>query len=130
DHLPAGRVPSVKKVIEGARRPWIRICQDIISNGKHGSKAQCLKQASATLNEAKRTTHEGGLQGGKAAAVINSMLKNKEVPTLTEGFSRIMYCQTETDVENSINLYKELGPADDLPSGIHAQKRKDDKVQS
>ncbi|KAH9310082.1 hypothetical protein KI387_037993, partial [Taxus chinensis] len=171
----SGKSTFCEKVIEGARRPWIRICQDIISNGKHGSKAQCLKQASAALNEgqsvfidrcnltkehrhdfvqlagpqtevhavvldlpvklcigriAKRTAHEGGLQGGKAAAVINSMLKNKEVPTLTEGFSRIMYCQTETDVENSINLYKELGPADDLPSGIHAQKSKDDKVQS
>ncbi|XP_057815325.2 transcription factor bHLH140 [Cryptomeria japonica] len=171
----SGKSTFCERVIEGAHRPWIRICQDIISNGKRGNKAQCLMQASMALNEgqsvfidccnmtkqrrhdfvelagpqievhaieldlpakicisriAKRTAHEGGLQGGKAAMVINSMLKNKESPNLDEGFSRIMSCQTEADVENAINMYKELGPADHLPSGIYGKKSKDDKFQS
>ncbi|KAF9597966.1 hypothetical protein IFM89_023451 [Coptis chinensis] len=36
----------------------------------------------------KRTGHEGNLQGGKAAAVVNRMLQNKELPKLNEGKPR------------------------------------------
>ena len=140
----SGKSTFCEKVIEGAHRPWIRICQDIINNGKRDTKAQCLKQTSMALNEgqrvfidccnmkkerrrnfvelarpqvevhaieldlpakicisriAKRTTHEGGLQRGKAAMIINSMLKNKEAPSVNEGFSHIISCQTENDVK-------------------------------
>ncbi|KAK1421710.1 hypothetical protein QVD17_24262 [Tagetes erecta] len=40
----------------------------------------------------KRTGHEGNLQGGKAAAVVNRMLQKKELPKLNEGFTRITFC--------------------------------------
>lgn len=166
--LPAsGKSTFCQKVLEGARRPWTRICQDIISNGKRGSKSQCLKCASDALNKGesviidrcnlkkeqwfefvelagpqtevhavvldlptklcisravKRTEHEGGLQGGRAASAINQMVQTKKPPTLSEGFSRIMFCQTETDVEKAICMYKELGPDDVLQSGMHGDK--------
>lgn len=166
--LPAsGKSTFCQKVLEGARRPWTRICQDIISNGKRGSKTQCLKCTSEALSKGesviidrcnlskeqwlefvelagpqtevhavvldlptklcisravKRTEHEGGLQGGRAAPTIYQMVQTKKPPTLSEGFSRIMFCQTESDVEKAIAMYKELGPDDVLPSGMHGDK--------
>lgn len=166
--LPAsGKSTFCQKVLEGARRPWTRICQDIISTGKRGSKAQCLKCTSEALNKGesviidrcnlnkeqwaefielagsqtevhavvldlptklcisravKRSEHEGGLQGGRAAIAINQMVQTKKPPTLSEGFSRIMFCQTESDVEKAISMYKELGPDDVLPSGMYGDK--------
>lgn len=76
----------------------------------------------------KRTGHDGNLQGGKAAAVVNRMLQNKELPKLTEGFSRIPFCQTDSDVSAALNTYRALGPVDTLPHGCFGQK-KDAKVQ-
>ncbi|KAK3147550.1 hypothetical protein QOZ80_3BG0283800 [Eleusine coracana subsp. coracana] len=70
-----------------------------------------------------RTGHEGNLQGGTAALVVNRMLQKKETPFLTEGFSRIMFCNDDTDVKKAIELYSALGPLDSLPSGVFGQKR-------
>lgn len=77
----------------------------------------------------KRTGHEGNLQGGKAAAVVNRMLQKKELPKLSEGFSRITFCQNETDVQGAVNMYSALGPLDNLSSGCFGQKNTDAKVQ-
>lgn len=77
----------------------------------------------------KRTGHEGNLQGGKAAAVVNRMLQNKELPKLSEGFNRITFCQNESDVKNAINTYSTLGPLDSLPRGCFGQKNPDSKIQ-
>ncbi|XP_057519326.1 transcription factor bHLH140 isoform X2 [Amaranthus tricolor] len=74
--------------------------------------------------------HEGNLQGGKAAAVVNRMLQKKELPKLSEGFSRITICQSERDVEDAISTYSKLRAHDILPSGCFAQKSPDAKVQS
>ncbi|KAL3830195.1 hypothetical protein ACJIZ3_018997 [Penstemon smallii] len=77
----------------------------------------------------KRTGHEGNLQGGKAAAVVNQMVPKKELPKLTEGFARITFCQDEKDVKESINVYGLLGPLDSLPSGCFGNKNSDTKTQ-
>ncbi|GAV73582.1 Macro domain-containing protein/DcpS_C domain-containing protein/AAA_33 domain-containing protein [Cephalotus follicularis] len=77
----------------------------------------------------KRTGHEGNLQGGKAAAVVNRMLQKKELPKLNEGFSRITCCQTEREVQAAFNTYSVLGPSDMLPHGFFGQKNPDAKVQ-
>lgn len=77
----------------------------------------------------KRTGHEGNLQGGKAAAVVNRMLQNKELPKLSEGFNRITFCQNESDVKNAINTYSTLRPLDSLPHGCFGQKNPDSKIQ-
>ncbi|KAG1371546.1 transcription factor bHLH140 [Cocos nucifera] len=76
-----------------------------------------------------RKGHEGNLQGGKAAAVVNRMLQKKELPQLSEGFSRITFCQNENDVKNAVKTYSALGPSDMLPSEVFGQKSKDAKVQ-
>ncbi|CAN0927834.1 Transcription factor bHLH140 [Linum grandiflorum] len=77
----------------------------------------------------KRTGHEGNLQGGKAAAVVNRMLQKKELPELNEGFSRITFCQNESEVEAAIKTYSALGPEDSLPDGCFGQKTQKAKVQ-
>ncbi|GAB4857357.1 hypothetical protein Ancab_015265 [Ancistrocladus abbreviatus] len=77
----------------------------------------------------KRTGHEGNLQGGKAAAVVNRMLQKKELPKISEGFSRIMFCRNESDIQDAICAYKTLGPLDTLPPGCFGQKSPDAKVQ-
>ncbi|KAK7390348.1 hypothetical protein VNO78_25653 [Psophocarpus tetragonolobus] len=77
----------------------------------------------------KRTGHEGNLQGGKAAAVVNRMLQHKELPKLSEGFNRITFCQNESDVKNAINTYSTLGALDSLPHGCFGQKNPDSKIQ-
>lgn len=76
-----------------------------------------------------RTGHEGNLQGGKAAAVVNRMLQNKEWPKLSEGFTRITFCQNESDVQGVLNTYSRLGPLDALPQGVFGEKNPDSKVQ-
>ncbi|OIT21158.1 PREDICTED: transcription factor bHLH140 [Nicotiana attenuata] len=77
----------------------------------------------------KRTGHEGNLQGGKAAAVVNRMLQKKELPKLNEGYARITVCQDENNVQAAINTYTALGPSDKLPPGFFGQKNSDAKVQ-
>lgn len=77
----------------------------------------------------KRTGHEGNLQGGKAAAVVNRMLQKKELPKLSEGFTRITFCPNEKDVKQAVDTYIALGLSDSLPSGIFGQKSDDSKVQ-
>lgn len=69
------------------------------------------------------------MQGGKAAAVVNRMLQHKELPKLSEGFSRITFCQNESDVKNALNTYNTLGPLDSLPHGCFGQKNPDSKIQ-
>ncbi|KAL5539231.1 hypothetical protein UlMin_043895 [Ulmus minor] len=76
-----------------------------------------------------RSGHEGNLQGGKTAAVVNRMLQKKELPKLSEGFTRITFCQPESDVQDALNTYSALGPLDTLPEGTFGQKSPDGKVQ-
>lgn len=78
----------------------------------------------------KRSGHEGNLQGGKAAAVVNRMLQSKELPKLSEGFNRITFCQSESNVKDAVDTYKKLGPLDNLSHGCFGQKNPDSKVQS
>ncbi|XP_019089881.1 PREDICTED: transcription factor bHLH140-like isoform X3 [Camelina sativa] len=77
----------------------------------------------------KRTGHEGNLQGGRAAAVVNRMLQSKELPKVNEGFSRVMFCYNDADVEIAVNTYIKLGPMDTLPSGCFGEKKSDTKSQ-
>lgn len=77
----------------------------------------------------KRTGHEGNLQGGRAAAVVNRMLQKKELPKLSERYGRITFCQNESDVESAIGTYSGLGPLDTLPHGSFGQKNPGAKVQ-
>ncbi|KAM0830256.1 hypothetical protein ACQ4PT_066325 [Festuca glaucescens] len=71
-----------------------------------------------------RTNHEGNVQGGMAAMVVNRMLKKKETPLLTEGFSRIVVCQDDDDIKKAVDTYSALGPSDSLASGVFGQKSK------
>ncbi|XP_043725001.1 transcription factor bHLH140 isoform X2 [Telopea speciosissima] len=170
----SGKSTFCENVMSASRRPWVRICQDTIANGKAGTKAQCLSSATEALKDGKsvfidrcslekeqrvefvklgglqvdvhavvldlpaklcisrlvvRTGHEGNLQGGKAAVVVNRMLQKKELPNLGEGFSRITFCQNESDVQGAVNTYCGLGPLDTLPSGYFGQKNRDAKIQ-
>ncbi|KAK9290391.1 hypothetical protein L1049_008560 [Liquidambar formosana] len=170
----SGKSTFCENVMRSSSRPWVRICQDSIGNGKTGTKSQCLTSAVSALKDrksvfidrcnldreqradfvklggpqvdmhavvldlpaklcisrsVKRTGHEGNLQGGKAAAVVNRMLQKKELPKLSEGFSRITFCQNDSDVEAALNTYSALGPLDTLPSGCFGQKNPDSKVQ-
>ncbi|KAG8377052.1 hypothetical protein BUALT_Bualt09G0127900 [Buddleja alternifolia] len=170
----SGKSTFCDEVIRISARPWARICQDIINNGKSGTKIQCLSSAATALKEGKsvfidrcninkeqradflklggpqtekhaivldipakvcisrsvkRTEHEGKLQGGKAAAVVNQMLSKKELPKLSEGFNRITFCQDERDVKEAIGVYGSFGPLDSLPSGCFGQKMLDTKTQ-
>ncbi|XP_054791901.1 LOW QUALITY PROTEIN: transcription factor bHLH140-like [Prosopis cineraria] len=170
----SGKSTFCEEVMRSSTRPWVRVCQDIIGNGKAGNKAQCLSSAAGALKDGKnvfidrcnldreqrsgfaelcgpqidahaivldlpaklcisrcvkRTGHEGNLQGGKAAAVVNRMLQKKELPTLSEGFNRIIFQTDEIDVKAAINTYSALGPLDNLPHGCFGQKSKDAKVQ-
>ncbi|KAF7845305.1 Transcription factor bHLH140 [Senna tora] len=170
----SGKSTFCEEVMRSSTRPWVRICQDTIGNGKAGNKSQCLSSAAGALKDGKsvfidrcnldreqrsgfvelggaqvdvhavvldlpaklcisrsvkRTGHEGNLQGGKAAAVVNRMLQKKELPKLSEGFSRITFCQTESDVKEAVKTYSALGPLDNLPHGCFGQKSSDAKVQ-
>ncbi|XP_019084608.1 PREDICTED: transcription factor bHLH140-like isoform X5 [Camelina sativa] len=170
----SGKSTFCDTVMRSSLRPWSRVCQDIINNGKAGTKAQCLKMATSSLKEGKsvfidrcnldreqrsefvklggpgievhavvlelpaqvcisrsvkRTGHEGNLQGGRAAAVVNRMLQSKELPKVNEGFSRVMFCYNDADVENAVNTYSKLGPMDTLPSGCFGEKKSDTKSQ-
>ncbi|KAL0736797.1 hypothetical protein Bca4012_013007 [Brassica carinata] len=170
----SGKSTFCDSVMKSPHRPWSRICQDIINNGKAGSKSQCLKMAIESLKEGKsvfidrcnldkeqrsefvklggpqvevhavvlelpaqvcisrsvkRSGHEGNLQGGRAAAVVNKMLRSKELPKVNEGFSRILFCYNDADVENAVKTYSMLGPVDALPSGCFGQKNPDTKSQ-
>ncbi|PHT37977.1 Transcription factor [Capsicum baccatum] len=170
----SGKSTFCDHVMRLATRPWVRICQDAIGNGKAGTKNQCLTAAASALKDGKsvfidrcnlsreqradflkrvgpevekhavaldlpaklcisrsvkRTGHEGNLQGGKAAAVVNRMLQKKELPKLNEGYARITVCQDKKDVQAAINMYTALGPLDKLPPGFFGQKNSDSKVQ-
>lgn len=171
----SGKSTFCDHVMRVSTRPWVRVCQDTIGNGKAGTKAQCLAISSTSLTDGKsilidrcnldkeqradfiklkelhqvdvhavvldlpaklcisrsvkRTGHEGNLQGGKAAAVVNRMLQKKELPKLNEGFTRITFCQNENDVQSAVNTYGALSSSDTLPSGIYGEKNTDNKVQ-
>ncbi|KAL6574576.1 hypothetical protein OROMI_011861 [Orobanche minor] len=170
----SGKSTFCDEVMRISSRPWARVCQDNINNGKAGTKIQCLSIAASALKDGKsllidrcninreqradflklggpqtekhavvldlpaklcisrsvkRIGHEGNLQGGKAAAVVNQMVPKKELPKLSEGFNRITCCQDERDVKEAINVYGSLGPSDSLPSGCFGQKKPDTKIQ-
>ncbi|KAM1525487.1 hypothetical protein ACFX10_009946 [Malus domestica] len=76
----------------------------------------------------KRTGHEGKVEGGKAVAIVNRMLQKKELP-VSEGFARITFCQSESDVQSSVDVYSGLGPLDTLPNGYFGQKNPGAKIQ-
>ncbi|KAK7287433.1 hypothetical protein RIF29_00710 [Crotalaria pallida] len=170
----SGKSTFCEEVMRNSTRPWVRVCQDTIGNGKAGTKAQCLGSADRALKDGKsvfidrcnldreqrsefvklgsgsqtdvhaivldlpaklcisrsvkRSGHEGNLQGGKAASVVNTMLRKKELPKLCEGFNRITFCQSENDVKEAVNAYSALGPLDNLPHGCFGQKP-DTKIQ-
>ncbi|XP_078160370.1 APRATAXIN-like protein isoform X1 [Carex rostrata] len=170
----SGKSTFCEAVITASKRPWVRVCQDTINNGKTGTKVQSLEAAADALIKGKsvfidrcnlakeqrtdfmklcsshtdihavvldlpakvcisrcvnRTGHEGNLQGGQAAAVVNKMLQNKEAPNMNEGFSRITFCQNDKDVKEAIKTYSDLGPSDKLSSGEFGQKSKKESVQ-
>ncbi|XP_011095043.1 transcription factor bHLH140 isoform X1 [Sesamum indicum] len=170
----SGKSTFSDEVMRISSRPWARVCQDTINNGKSGTKIQCLSVAATALKDGKsvfidrcnidreqradflklggqqtekhavvldhpaklcisrsvkRTGHEGNLQGGKAAAVVNQMVPKKELPKLSEGFDRITFCHDERDVKEAVNVYGSLSPLDSLPSGCFGQKKSDAKIQ-
>ncbi|KAJ8898942.1 hypothetical protein K2173_008440 [Erythroxylum novogranatense] len=170
----SGKSTFCEQVMASSSRPWSRVCQDIINNGKAGTKQQCVKSVMGSLSEGKsvfvdrcnmdreqraefvklggpqvevhgvvldfpanvcisrsvkRTGHEGNLQGGKAAAVVNRMMQKKELPKLSEGFSRIVFCHDDSDVQAAIKAYSSLGPSDTLRMGCFGQKHADAKIQ-
>lgn len=170
----SGKSTFCEHVIRSSTRPWVRVCQDTIGNGKAGTKSQCLKSATSALEDGKSvfidrcnldreqraefvklgspqvemhavvldlpaqlcisrsvkwTGHEGNLQGGKAAAVVNRMLQKKELPKLSEGFHRITFCQNDSDVQTALNTYSALSHLDTLPPGCFGQKNPDAKIQ-
>ncbi|KAM1687092.1 hypothetical protein FF2_034523 [Malus domestica] len=156
-------------------RPWVRVCQDTIKNGKAGKKGQCIESAMNALKDGKsvfidrcnvekeqrddfvklggssqvdvhavvldlpaklcilryvkRKGHEGKVEGGKAVAIVNRMLQKKELPKLSEGFAKITCCQSESDVQSSVDAYSGLGPLDTLPNGYFGQKNPGAKIQ-
>ncbi|KAL5209444.1 hypothetical protein ABZP36_005067 [Zizania latifolia] len=168
----SGKSTFAEAVLGGsaAGRPWARVCQDTIGNGKAGTKIQCLKAAADALKQGKsvlidrcnlereqradfaklgntvhvdvhavvfdlpakvcvsrsvnRKDHDGNLQGGMAAMVVNRMLKKKETPLLTEGFSRIVFCKDDNDIKKAVDMYNALGPSDGLASGVFGQNSK------
>ncbi|KAM2355445.1 hypothetical protein ACFX1X_010046 [Malus domestica] len=69
------------------------------------------------------------MQGGKAAAIVNRMLQKKELPKLSERFARITCCQSESDVQSSVDAYSGFGPLDTLPNGYFGQKNPGAKIQ-
>ncbi|XP_022873682.1 transcription factor bHLH140-like [Olea europaea var. sylvestris] len=150
----SGKSTFCDHVMKNCPRPWARICQDTISNGKSGTKIQCLASAGTALKDGKsvfidrcnlereqraeflklggpkvekhavvldlpaklcisrsvkRSGHEGNLQGGKAAAVVNRMLQKKELPKLSEGFTRITFCQDEVPLPPTSPLFTREG---------------------
>ncbi|KAK6120241.1 hypothetical protein DH2020_045932 [Rehmannia glutinosa] len=170
----SGKSTFCDEVMRISPRPWARVCQDTVNNGKAGTKNQCLSIAASALKDGKsvfidrcninreqradflklggpqtekhavvldlppklcisrsvkRTGHEGNLQGGKAAAVVNQMVPKKELPKLSEGFNRITFCNDEKEVKEAINSYGSFGPLDSLPSGCFGQKNSDTKIQ-
>ncbi|KAL0338161.1 UNVERIFIED_CONTAM: Transcription factor [Sesamum angustifolium] len=170
----SGKSTFCDEVMRISSRPWARVCQDTINNGKSGTKIQCLSVAATALKDGKsvfidrcnidreqradflklggqqtekhavvldhpaklcisrsvkRTGHEGNLQGGKAAAVVNQMVPKKELPKLSEGFDRITFCHDERDVKEAVNVYGSLSPLDSLQSGCFGQKKSDAKIQ-
>lgn len=138
--------------------------QDVISNGKRGTKQQCLKLAGTALSSgccvlidrcnidveqrkeflllakdrgieahalvinlplsvcikraSQRTEHEGGLQGSGVGGVVTRVSRSLILPTLNEGFVRITYCRTDTELENAVALYSQLDQSGRLPSGV------------
>ncbi|XP_008442389.2 transcription factor bHLH140 [Cucumis melo] len=49
----SGKSTFCELVMGSSSRPWVRICQDTIGNGKSGTRAQCLKSATSALNDGK-----------------------------------------------------------------------------
>ncbi|CAA2966777.1 transcription factor bHLH140 isoform X2 [Olea europaea subsp. europaea] len=164
----SGKSTFCDHVMKNCPRPWARICQDTISNGKSGTKIQCLASAGTALKDGKgvfidrcnlereqraeflklggpkvekhavvldlpaklcisqsvkRSGHKDNLQGGKASAVVNRMLQKKELPKLSEGFTRITFCQDENDVQETINMYIALGPSGDAISEANVSQK-------
>nr|URM60674.1 APRATAXIN-like protein [Gymnema sylvestre] len=49
----SGKSTFCDDIIRVSTRPWVRICQDTIGNGKAGTRTQCLMSASGALREGK-----------------------------------------------------------------------------
>jgi aprataxin len=72
----------------------------------------CIQRAS------KRVGHEGGVTGENAGSVINRFISTRQLPSLSEGFSRITFCRTDLDVEKVLQQYQELLPSKCLERGV------------
>ncbi|KAE8770786.1 hypothetical protein D1007_57419 [Hordeum vulgare] len=59
-----------------------------------------------------------------AAMVVNRMLKNKQTPLLTEGFSRITFCMDDDDIKKAVDMCSALGPSHSLALGVFGYKSK------
>ncbi|KAM1222295.1 hypothetical protein ACFX2J_009846 [Malus domestica] len=57
------------------------------------------------------------------------MLQKTELPKLSEGFARITCCQSESDVQSSVDVYSGLGPLDTSPNGYSGRKNPGAKIQ-
>lgn len=72
----------------------------------------CIQRAS------QRTEHEGGLEGSGVGGVVTRVLRSRIPPTLEEGFVRITYCRTDTEVEKTVVSYSQLNIRGHLPLGM------------
>ncbi|KAI5068388.1 hypothetical protein GOP47_0016733 [Adiantum capillus-veneris] len=147
----SGKSTFCNKLVQSNPSKWRRICQDTISNGKRGTKEQCLKAAEKALHQGvsvmidrcnltkdqrhgfvqlsrrvhaqahalvldlpvktcieraiQRTGHEGGLEGKSAPVAVQRMAQHKEKPLELEGFSFIVSCCTQEEVERAFKMY-------------------------
>lgn len=169
----SGKSTFCNRLVQSSPSKWRRICQDIISNGKRGSKEQCLKVAEKAFNQGisvmidrcnltkvqrhdflqlarrlhaqaealildlpvktcieraiQRTGHEGGLEGKRAPAAIQRMAQDKEMPVELEGFTVIISCRTEDDVERTLNMYQDGKQGEAIMSQPHFLSKPDEK---
>ncbi|KAL2630199.1 hypothetical protein R1flu_014885 [Riccia fluitans] len=72
----------------------------------------CIERA------ANRVAHEGGVHGGNAAAIINRLVRTRQLPSLDEGFFRISFCRTDLDIEKTVQEYRDLQPSKLLDTGV------------
>eukprot|EP00897_Mesotaenium_endlicherianum_P005727 jgi/Mesen1/5182/ME000257S04452 len=214
----SGKSTFATELTQKGARPWVRVCQDIASKGKRGTREQCLRQMRAALasgssvivdrcnmNAEQRAdfvelalrhsrspagaasragpgagssagaglgagagagasagwgvgtgagsgagmnagavAHAAGgtgagtgadaraelvyywcacvracMQGPGAAGIVKRQQYMRELPSLTEGFSRVAICPSEADVEAALLLYSHLQPGATLPSGMY-----------
>ncbi|KAG0560402.1 hypothetical protein KC19_10G178600 [Ceratodon purpureus] len=81
----------------------------------------CIQRAS------KRTEHEGGLEGSGVGGVVTRVSRSRIPPTLEEGFVRITYCRTDTELDKTVSLYSQLDIGGHLPLGVFGASVQEEK---